>query len=300
MIIRRVALQIGVPTLLAVIACSAYLAVHHVYQTQQTAAVMLESSAIQTNIADVMKDLTDMEASQRGYLLTGDTSYLQPYSDAKTRIGKGLPELRTQLAKRNQDEQALEARLESLATSKQSEMERGIDLRERGYRHRAFRLVDTNEGKEYMDEIRGIASSLTLLEKSASVTLDKKRRTAFKKALSVTLMANAGLFVLAGCLVLMLRCEYRRLDQEVARSRRELDLRESQLLRLTSALSGQARSEIVAINTMSRLLVENYGGFLPRQGHEYAEQMNQAAIEIERLRQDLVGSIAYQGDGHAA
>jgi hypothetical protein len=51
---------------------------------------------------------------------------------------------------------------------------------------------------------------------------------------------------------------------------------------------------------MARLLVENYGGFLPRQGHECAEQMNLAAMEIERLRQDLVGSVAYEGDGHAA
>jgi hypothetical protein len=63
-----------------------------------------------------------------------------------------------------------------------------------------------------------------------------------------------------------------------------------QLEKLTSALSGQARSNIIAINTTSRLLLENYGGFLPRQGHKYAEEMKEAAIQMEQLRQDLVGA----------
>ena len=67
-------------------------------------------------------------------------------------------------------------------------------------------------------------------------------------------------------------------------------MRDLQLEKLTSALSGQARSNIISINMNSRLLLENYGGFLPRQGHEYAEQMKEAAAEMERLRQDLVGS----------
>jgi hypothetical protein len=73
-----------------------------------------------------------------------------------------------------------------------------------------------------------------------------------------------------------------------------------QLEKLTSALSGQARSDISAINTNSRLLLENYGGFLPRQGHAYAEQMKEAAAQIERLRQDLVGTPSSNGNGRAA
>ncbi len=300
MMIRRAALQIGIPVLLAIIGWNAYLAIHHLRQNRQTAALIVESSTIQANISSVLHDLTDMEASQRGYLLAGNTSYLQPFTDAKARIGKDFADLRGGLATRGPNEQALESHLESLATSRQSEMERGIDLRERGYRHRAFKLIDTDEGKDYMDEIRRVASALTSLENSRFVTLSSTNDSQFKKILSVTLMANAGLFILTGCLCLLIRHGYRRLEQEASRSRRELASRDLQLTKLTSALSGQARSEIVAINTTSRLLLDNYGGFLPRQGHEYAEQMNQAAIEIERLRQDLVGSLAFQSGGHAA
>ena len=90
------------------------------------------------------------------------------------------------------------------------------------------------------------------------------------------------------------------LGEEAAQSRDELAVRNLQLERVTAALSGQARSNITAINTNSRLLLENYGGFLPRQGHEYAEQMNEAAAQMELLRQDLVGSPSSNGNGRAA
>ena len=160
--IRKAALQIGVPALLAFIAWNAYLAVNHLKRVQKIAALTLESSAIQAELSGVLKDLTDMETGQRGYLLTGNPAYLQPYTDAKGRIGMDFVSLRAGLANRRQREQSLESQLESLAGSKQAEMERSISLRQQGYRHRSFMLVDTNEGKDYMDEIRRIASSLSV------------------------------------------------------------------------------------------------------------------------------------------
>ena len=70
----------------------------------------------------------------------------------------------------------------------------------------------------------------------------------------------------------------------------ELAAREFQLKKLTSALSNQARTKTSAIEVNASLLLQNYGGFLPRQGHEYAEQIKEASAQMERLRQDLVGS----------
>lgn len=261
---------------------------------------MLESSAIQRNLSEVLQDLTDMETGQRGYLLTGDDAYLQSHTDAKGRIDNHFDSLRAGLANRTQQEEPLESKLESLAASKQSEMEHSISLREHGYRYRAFKLVGTNEGKEYMDEIRRILSSLWSEESNNFARFGRERNAALKNVLAVTLISNAVLFVLAAGLFLLIRRHTRLLQDEASQTKRELAVRDLQLAKLTSTLSGQARSEIIAINTTSQLLLENYGGFLPRQGHHYAEQMKEAAIQMERLRQDLVGSLEYQGDGHAA
>ena len=298
--IRKAALQIGVPALLAFIAWNAYLAANHLQRVRKTAALTLESSAIQAKLSGVLKDLTDMETGQRGYLLTGDPGYLRPYTDAKGRIEMDFVDLRAGLTNRTQRERSLESQLESLAGSKQTEMERSISLRQQGYRHRSFKLVDTNEGKDCMDEIRRIASSLSSAESSTFARLDGETTAALKAAFSATIISNSLLLLLAVCLFGLIRHHGRVLGEEAAQSREALAVRDLQLEKLTSALSGQARSDIIAINTNSRLLLENYGGFLPRQGHEYAEQMKQTAAQMERLRQDLVGSPPSIGSERAA
>ena len=298
--IRKAALQIGVPALLALIAWNAYLAVTHLKRVEKSAALTLESSALQAEVSGLLKDVTDMESGQRGYLLTGDAAYLQPYSDAKSRIEMDFANLRTGFSNRTQREQLLESQLESLAKSKQAEMERSISLRQEGYRLRSFKLIDTDEGKGYMDEIRRIASSLSSSESSNFARLKGERPAALKRAFSATIISNSVLLVLAVCAFGLIRHHGRLLREEAARSRNELVVRNLQLEKLTAALSGQARSNMVALNMNSRLLLENYGGFLPRQGHAYAEQMKEAAAEMERLRQDLVGSPSSNGNGRAA
>jgi CHASE3 domain sensor protein len=298
--LRKAVLQIGAPALIAFMAWNAYLAVNHLKQMQKTAALTLESSAIQAEISAVTKDLTDMETGQRGYLLTGDTSYLQPYTDAKNRIASDLAALRKGLATRSDNERALESQLESLASSKQAEMEHSINLRERGYRHRAFMLVASNEGQEYMDKARGLLTSLSSAEAGAFAKFDQDRNASLSKVLRETIVSNLYLLGLTACLFGLIRYHGRLLEREAAESRRELGVRDLQLEKLTSALTNQARSKTSAIEVNARLLLQNYGGFLPRQGHEYAEQIQEASAEMEQLRQDLVGAPCANGDQKAA
>jgi CHASE3 domain sensor protein len=298
--LRKAVLQIGVPALLAFIAWNAYLAVQHLKQVQTIAALALESSAIQAEQSAVLRDVTDMETSQRGFLLTGNPDYLQPYNDSKARIESDFGSLRAGLSNRTAHEQSLESQLESLFQSKQAEMEHSISLREQGYRRRSFKLVDTNEGKGYMDEIRGIVSSLSTAESGNFARLDRAKTAALKKIFKVTVITNFSLLVLAAGLFGLIRRHVRLVGEEAAMSRSELAVRDLQLEKLTSALSGRARSNLVAINENSRLLLEEYGDFLPRHGHEIAVQMTQAAEEMEQLRQDLVDSPSPNGNAHAA
>lgn len=298
--IRKTTLQIVVPALFAFIALNAYLAVNHLGRVQKISALAFESSAVQAELSTVLKDITDMETGQRGFLLTGNTAYLQPYNDAKARSGTDFGSFRAGLSNRTQSERSLESQLESLAASKQAEMERSINLRRQGYRHRSFKLIDTDEGKGYMDEIRRIASSLSSSESRNFARLGKEKTATVERAFSAIIVSNFILLVLAVFAAGLTRHYGRLLGEEAAQSRNELAVRNLQLERLTAALSGQARSQMVALNVNSRLLLDNYGGFLPRQGHEYAEQLKEAAAEMERLRQDLVGTRGSENGEQAA
>jgi CHASE3 domain sensor protein len=287
--IRKLALRLAATALLVLMALSAYLAINRPRLIQKSAALTLESSTIQANISGVLQDLTDMETGQRGYLLTEDPAYLLSYTEGKNRIGTDFASLRAGLANRTERERTLESQMESLAGSKQAEMEHTITLRQQGYRHRAFALVDTNEGREYMVRVRGLASSLSSAESSSFERFDKERTASLTKAFSETIVANSCLLLLTICLFGLARYHERVLEQEIVRSRQALALRDSQLEKLTSALSNQARSKIAAIEENARLLLEEYGGFLPRHGHECAEQIKDAAAQLEQLRQELLG-----------
>ncbi len=287
--IRKIALRSAAAALLVLMALNAYLAINRLSQMQKSAALTLLSSTIQANISVILGDLMDMETGQRGYLLTGDPDYLLPYTDGKNRIGTDFASLRASLANRTEQERSLELKLESLAASKQAEMERTITLRQQGYRRRAFNLVDTNEGRDYMVEARGLVSSLSSAESSSFAQLDKERISNQSKALSETIIANLCLLLLTVGLFVLARYHGSVLEREAVESRRALAVRDSELEKLTSALSNQAGSKMASIQENARLLLEEYGGFLPSHGHECAEQIRETAAQMERLRLDMLG-----------
>jgi CHASE3 domain sensor protein len=276
-------------TLLLFAALNAYLALKDVLQTQKMVAQTTQTSTLQADISTVLKDLTDMETGQRGYLLTGDDSYLQPYTEANARIAADLANLRTGLAQRPESERSLQPEIESLAKSKQAEMERSISWRQRGYRHRAFMLVNSNEGQEYMEKARTLLSSLSATENNNFERFERERNAGAQEALTETIAASSCLLIVTGCLVAFIRRQSQTREREVAEIKQELAQRDLQLAKLTSILSNQARSKTSAMEENARLLLQEYGGFLPRQGHECAEQIMEASLQMERLRLDLVG-----------
>lgn len=286
--IRKTAIQFGTMALFALMVWNAYLALSRFNERGRIADLAVESSRMQAAVSTVLRDVTDMETGQRGYLLTATDDYLLPYQDAKNRVAADLAGLRAALAKSPQSEQAIELQIESLAHSKMAEMEHTITLRQQGYRHRAFKLVDSNEGLGYMEKMRGLLSSLATTENARFQTLQAEKNAGLAKAFREILVSNLSLLGLALCLFAGLRYHGQRLEQDALASRQELMVRDVQLRKLTSALSTQARAKTSTIEQNAYLLLEHYGDFLPRQGHEYAEQIKEASTQMERLRQDLI------------
>ena len=291
--IRKTALQIGAVASFGLIVWSGYVVVSHVKQMQRIAALTLQSSVIQADISSVEKDLTDMEAGQRGYLLTNNPSYLQPYTEAKNKIAADFANLRAGLANRGDHERSLASQVESLANSNQAEMERSIRLRQQGYRRRAFKLVDSNEG---MSNAREHLSSLSLTESIRVARIETDRNAGLREVLKETILANLALLALVACLFVLVRYHGRVLEQEAAQSVQQLASQDSQLARFMSVLSSEARSKTAAIEANIRLLLQEYGGFLPRHAHKCAEQIREASDQLEQLRQDLVGDSSSSND----
>lgn|SRR5262249_50443277 len=297
--IRKTALQVGVASLFALIVWNGSVVVSHVKQMQRITALTVQSSVIHAEISNVLKDLTDMEAGQRGYLITNNPSYLQPYNEAKEKIEADFANLRRGLANRGERERSLEVQVESLVNSKQSETEHSIALRKQGYRHRAFKLVGSNEGMAHMDKAREYLSSLSSTENNTLARIESERKARLGRILKETIVVNLALLALVASLFVLVRSHGRVLEQEAAQSAEQLASHDFQLTKLVSALSNEARSKTSAIEANAHLLLQEYGGFLPRHAHKCAEQIEEASLQLEQLRQNLIANSGSSSDENA-
>jgi diguanylate cyclase (GGDEF)-like protein/PAS domain S-box-containing protein len=106
------------------------------------------------------------ETGQRGYIITGDESYLQPYLEAKNIIETRLHVIRA-LTAANSEEQVLLADLQKHTDAKMAELASTIQLRREKGAEGALSLIVTNVGKREMDAIYGIISALQQRERLA-------------------------------------------------------------------------------------------------------------------------------------
>ena len=116
-------------------------------------ALVVHSGDTLTALEDVLSTVKDAETGQRGYLLTGNESYLQPYSAAAQDVGARLDAIQ-RLTLDNPAQQDRLGTLRQRIGAKFAELKQTIDLRQNQGQAAALALVQTDRGKQDMDAIR--------------------------------------------------------------------------------------------------------------------------------------------------
>jgi CHASE3 domain sensor protein len=96
-------------------------AYHRLVELREANREVEHTLAVQTNLARVLSLVTDAETGQRGFLLTGDASYLEPYDTASARLPQQLEQIR-RLTRDNPRQQERIATLETLSQQKLAEL----------------------------------------------------------------------------------------------------------------------------------------------------------------------------------
>ncbi len=110
-------------------------------------------------VDDVLSTVKDTETGQRGYLLTGDESYLEPYVNGLSRLKAELENLR-QLGESGDLPKDKVARVIGLTRQKLAELDQTIRVRKEQGAEAALKIVQSGRGKEVMDQIRNEASEM--------------------------------------------------------------------------------------------------------------------------------------------
>ncbi len=96
--------------------------------------------------------VNELETSQRGYFITGKTSYLEPYEKGVGQIKPIMANIATHLY--TEETQMLFRRIEQSLGNKLVVMERNLELERTQSREAALEFIRTDVGKALMDDLR--------------------------------------------------------------------------------------------------------------------------------------------------
>lgn len=157
---------------------------------------VVRSYDVRTQLQQILSLHQDLETGQRGFVITGDERFLEPYLGASAQIDAALLALGRHLAAdaRHASELAL---LRRMSRDKRRFAERSVALRRTGDRGAAQELVSEGEGKRLMDRIRTL---ITRMDAEERRELD--RATAVSEAARIRLRDQT--FALLTTLLLLL------------------------------------------------------------------------------------------------
>ena len=134
-------------------------------QIKEAAEARKHTYLIITRAENLLSELRDAETGQRGYSLTGDEAFLEPYLAVRNSISGHLEELR-QLTLSSAAHKHLDA-MAPLIAVKLAEMQHVIELRRNHDMTVVLAVVGSGKGKQLMDSIRAEKNSFIQLEEGA-------------------------------------------------------------------------------------------------------------------------------------
>ena len=141
--------------------------------------------------------VTNAESGQRGFVLTGDGSYLEPYYQA---LGQIRNELEV-LDKATADDSAIQEqvrRIRIVIGDKFAEMAETIQLRKQGETQKSVDLVLTGSGKRLMDSIRGLAAAILTEENRAYAARSLRVKNRSDRAHAIAIASSIVLLIILG------------------------------------------------------------------------------------------------------
>jgi CheY-like chemotaxis protein/CHASE3 domain sensor protein len=197
-----------------------------------------------TSLETVQSLLKDAETGQRGFLLTGDEAYLEPYADARAALPARLDELTAGIADNPRQLQRLTV-VEELVNHKLEELKQTLDLQRAGDAEGALRKVRSDQGRVLMDRIQTLIQEMEGEEQSLLAARQAEWQGAVHLSTTVTWGGSALLVILIALAGMVMSRDYQAREAQIW-------LRGGQM-GLTTRLQGEQRLERLGENVLGFL-----------------------------------------------
>ncbi len=276
--------KMAVSLLLAALAALALVGINEAGYRQSSRALadIEEAQQVHGTLNQILQNMLDAETGQRGYLLTGEPSYRQPYDMAVKEVDGHLAELR-QLYAGRQAELTQLGELSKHVLRKVAEMDMSVRLRQDGKEDAWKFVMTTDVGREEMEAIRSTAGELV---KISNTTLHQSQAQVLKSLrLARVGTAIVALAALIAFFLYLRQTHALRLvgERQQEALQRERNVLEDEVRERTASLAELA--------THLQDVRETERGFLARELHdELGSLLTAAKLDVARLKSRLADS----------
>lgn len=252
----------------------------------RAATLLQKLSAIAENrlhLYDLTKGVLDAESGQRGYMLTGQEAYLEPYNVALQSIDTAFTQLDAAYSQEPHSAELLK-KLHTLTETKLSELAITIQMQKDGKRRTGQELTLSGIGQEYMGAIRATGTELLAVENS-------RLRTSQNEVSDILLFSRVGVALLSAVslFLALLNMRYNQVfktqqDAHEQAMRAEQERLQSEVARRTA--------QLVELNQHLQTAREDERHRIARDLHdELGALLTAAKLDVARIRSRL-GSTA--------
>jgi two-component sensor histidine kinase len=162
---------------------------------------VMHTLSIKHSVGELLTTLLNAETGQRGYILTGDADFLEPYQNARASIQRQIVDLRTLVGADDEQRQRVDG-LVPLIERRLTAMANTIGVADQDRRAEALAMIRTRGGRQLMSEIRDRIGQLDSTEtvrqqlRQQEVAVTRERLNLAIVAVLVAAAALAG-FALA-------------------------------------------------------------------------------------------------------
>jgi PAS domain S-box-containing protein len=182
-------------------------------QLSATNDAVLRAKEIELDYERLLSKIRDAETGQRGYLLTNDQNYLEPYQAALRELEQHVSTLAAHVQADGGSVEDL-VPMRDFVKRKLAELARTVELNDAGQHDAAMRVVRSDEGKELMDDIRAFVGQQVLEQQNRVARLQGSQQVALTSSVRTSVLVS----VLAIALTILLAYIVRRDSARVRES----------------------------------------------------------------------------------
>jgi CHASE3 domain sensor protein len=272
---KKLALGFSVPALvLLVISVAAYRTAESLIEDAQWVE---HTQQVRRMIARLVADLSELESSQRGYVITGDASYLDKYAGAQATILATYEELQAATRDNSAQQQRLTA-IKPLIEQRIAIASESIEVRRTGGLEAAAARVAIGKGRATGDEVRHAAEQIDETER---LLLEQRRRQAEASTMMVEAVIVWGCAIGLALVVLLGTLISRSLAAQLGAAASRMQSSSSELQAAASQQASGAKEQATAMTEITTTISELLAT---------ARQIAESSQRVSQIAEQTAGS----------